>query len=220
MGNDTNQHDLCPDPEQLLADVYELFDEILTLCGTGKLTINHSIARRVQELDEKFGLSKNDLLHIIFTDYLRTKSYQRFDPAKGKLVTFLLKITSNQLNQIRRKCKAVLKGCNMMISLDEFYAGFPIAENARLGSSLSFWERQGASSVATRTTPEDILMEKELWDLFEGHFGKFDAEVIMEGKDREAAAEELGMEYFSYCKRLQRFKASFVPVLAGAGYIN
>jgi hypothetical protein len=218
MGNDTCQNDLYPGPEELLSEAYVLFDDILS--GTGKLKINVSIAKMVQELDEKYGVSKNDLLHIIFTNYLRTKSYQRFDPAKAKLVTYLLKITTNQLNMIWRDCNAGHMRFDRMISWEEFYAGSEVDEEDRLGYSLGYWERRGVAGLSTQTTPEDILAEKELRNLFEGHYGKFDADVIREGKDRKAAAEELGMEYFSYCKRLQRIKTSFTPVLAGAGYIN
>ena len=217
MGNDSNEQELYPDHEEQLAESYRLFNDILS--GTGKLNLNVSIAKKVKELD-KHGLSKNDLLHIIFANYIDSKSYHRFDRAKASLVTYLLNVTNNQLKQILRDCKAGHMGYDKLISWEEFYRDSDFDEEGRLGSSLGYWENRGVPGLSTKTTPEDILVEKELRDLLEEHYGKFDADIIMGGKDRKVAAKKLGMKYFSYCKRLQRNKDSFLPVLVVAGYIN
>jgi len=70
-----------------------------------------------------------------------------------------------------------------------------------------------------KTTPEDICIAKELLGLIMDHYGKDDAMVILGIKDREKMAEQLSMNYHSYCKRLQRKTTVFKQILKKCGYL-
>ena len=86
------------------------------------------------------------------------------------------------------------------------------------GSAISFLETLGADGLVDYTTPEDLVIAKELMELIIDHFGKDDAEVLLDYSDRQTESNRLSISYDTYCKRLSRKIKSFVPVLEAAGY--
>ena len=67
-------------------------------------------------------------------------------------------------------------------------------------------------------TPEDYLIAKELVELIQDHYGIDNADVLLGKKDRRSFAKEMGIDYYAYCKRLNRLTSAFKQVLADAGY--
>jgi len=86
------------------------------------------------------------------------------------------------------------------------------------GSSVSYLEKSGADGLVDYTTPEDLVIAKELLKIIFNHFGEDDARVLLGYKDRRTEAERLSISYDTYSKRLQRKITTFLPVLKEAGY--
>jgi hypothetical protein len=86
------------------------------------------------------------------------------------------------------------------------------------GSAISFLETLGADGLVDYTTPEDLVIAKELMALIIDHFGENDAEVLLGYSDRLSESARLSISYYTYCKRLSRKIKSFLPILKNAGY--
>ena len=76
----------------------------------------------------------------------------------------------------------------------------------------------GADGLVDYTTPEDLVIAKELMELIIDHFGEDDAEVLLGYSDRLSESARLSISYYTYCKRLSRKIDSFLPILENAGY--
>ena len=76
----------------------------------------------------------------------------------------------------------------------------------------------GADNLVDYTTPEDLIIAKELMELFMNNFGEDDTEVLLGYSDRHTEADRLSISYDTYCKRLSRKIHSFLPILKNAGY--
>ncbi len=76
----------------------------------------------------------------------------------------------------------------------------------------------GADDLVDYTTPEDLIIAKELMELIIDHFGENDAKVLLGYSDRHTEADRLSISYNTYCKRLSRKIRSFLPILKNAGY--
>ena len=76
----------------------------------------------------------------------------------------------------------------------------------------------GADGLVDYTTPEDLVIAKELIDLVIDHFGEDDADVLLGYSDRLSESARLSISYDTYCKRLSRKIKSFQPILENAGY--
>lgn len=198
----------------ILVESYLIFNQLLST--TGKLGITINIRRRVLELEKRYNLSKNDLLHTIYKNYLEKRCFEKYEISKSTLFTYLVNITLRQLQYIARQFRNTYDGCEM-ISWDEFYAD-PDDEEKRLGDSLSIWERRGHAALANRITPEDDTSALELKNLMRSHYGDFDTDVLCDVLDRETAATELDIPYDTYIKRLQRKTKNFLPILSAAGF--
>ncbi len=86
------------------------------------------------------------------------------------------------------------------------------------GSSISFLEKIGADGLVDYTTPEDLVIAKELLEIIINHFSENDARVLLGYTDRRTEAKRLSISYDAYNKRLQRKISAFLPVLKEAGY--
>ena len=90
------------------------------------------------------------------------------------------------------------------------------------GSAISFLENLGAEGLIDYTTPEDLIIAKELMELIIDHFGEDDADVLLGHSDRQTEANRLSISYDTYCKRLSRKIArkmdSLLLILKNAGY--
>ncbi|MBU4287891.1 MAG: hypothetical protein KKI12_06955 [Proteobacteria bacterium] len=193
-------------------DRNELLDEAYkhlkwALFSKGKLGINISIKRKVRYLKELYGISSEDLLHDIFENFVAKKHYEKFNPAKGKLSTFMTHYANLSLLNIIKKHNRLISN-NKKVSLPEDYED---TFDQKRRYSLSYLEKIDFSDgLIERKTPEDLYLAKELYEEMEEFFGKDDFEVLQEVRTRSEEARHKGIEYETYRKRLHRKKLDFL----------
>lgn len=103
------------------------------------------------------------------------------------------------------------------IPLSELYIGDRIP---RGGSSIEPYEREGMDGLINLNTPEDELIGKELMQMALDFFGDDDLSVLLGARDRKDEAERIGVDYYSYCKRLKRKTQKFRSHLENIGYFD
>ena len=91
------------DRNELLAEAYKNLE--WALFSKGKLEINKSIQRKVRYLTELYNIEPEDLLHDIFETFVLKKHYKKFNPATGKLSTFMTHYANNTLKNIIKRYK-------------------------------------------------------------------------------------------------------------------
>lgn len=183
------------------------------ISGNGNFKINRKIECKIRWLKDEFGLEANEILNDLFYEFLNKELYGKITPEKT-LSTFIVHTTNYGLNGQLRKQKQEKRNYPC-ISLDAL-----VEESADgyCGSAISFLERIGADGLVDYTTPEDIVIAKELMYLIIDHFGENDAKVFLGYSDRHTEANRLSIKYDTYCKRLSRKIISFLPILKNAGY--
>jgi len=185
----------------------------LTLSKPGKLKINRKIQYKKNILKKCFDLEDDEILNILFDRFLEGEIYIKYEPHKA-LSTFIVYCTDYNLNRELRKQRTTAKNYPE-VSFDDIS---PDGEYGDSSSSLPYLKSLGIEGLFEQTTPEDIYIAKELLGLIMDHYGKNDAKVILGIADRKEMAENLTMNYHSYCKRLQRKTASFKQILKNHGY--
>lgn len=198
----------------LIKESYFLFEKVLRNKGT--LLINRKIYETVSALYERHGLTSNDLLHSIFTDYLEKSLYLKHDPGKTKLSTFVLHCTYYLLKEIEKKYARLFKHYKETPLILDCPEEEQLSE--RIGISINILENGGHPGLVTSDTPEDLLIANELLGLFENNFSDLEMEVLLGKTDRFSAAEKIAVGYETFKKHLQRKINLFKPVLADLGY--
>jgi len=197
--------------QELLNQSYQQFEQ--TLSGNGNFKINRIIKYKTRRLKFEFGLEYNEILSDLIYEFLRKKLYEKITPDKT-LSTFIVHTTNYGLNVQLRKHQQEKRNYPR-ISLDSLAEE---SSDGYCGSAVSFLETLGADGLVDYTTPEDLIIAKELQDLIIDHFGEDDAEVLFGYSDRLSESNRLSICYDTYCKRLSRKRHSFVSVLKAAGY--
>lgn len=200
------------DRNELLNESYSQFQWSLSSCG--KYEINQMIQRKVEYLSEAYGLERRDIRQHLFENFLARKHYQKYDPGKTKLSTFVTHYTNLSLANLIRRYD----------TLNKNYREIPLDERTddgrdSRGCSLAYLEGLGHEGVVDWMTPEDNYNGKELWNLIVEFFDKDDLLVLMGFKDRGAEARRLGIEYHTYRKRLNRKVLAFKSLLKELGYL-
>jgi hypothetical protein len=197
--------------QELLNQSYQQFNQ--TLSGKGNFKINRIIGYKSRRLKYQYGLEMDEILNGLFDEFLRKHLYEKITPEKT-VSTFIVHTTNYGLNiQLRKQQQE--KRNYPSISLDGLAKE---SSDGYCGSAVSFLEDLGADGLVDYTTPEDLVIAKELMDLIIDHFGEDDAEVLLGYSDRLSESNRLSISYDTYCKRLSRKIHSFVPVLKDAGY--
>ena len=160
----------------------------------GLYSHNKSIQANLWLLCEKYGFSRDDLLAMLVIDFAERHCLENFDPVKRasqpvyvtRKVDWLLK----DLKRHRKKAEP-----------DPLDLKDPVPE--------SFLEKLDVEGIVDPTTPEDLLIEKELREEMFRFFGPEDAEVILGRRDRRTEADRRDIAYDAYCKRLYRKTLAF-----------
>jgi len=201
--------------QELLNQSYQQFKQ--TLSSNGNFKINRIIGYKTRRLKYDYGLEDDEILNGIFDEFLSKNIYEKITPDKTPdktLSTFITHTTNYMLStQIREQQRE--KRNHPRISLDSLAKE---SSDGYCGSAVSFLEMQGADGLVDNTTPEDLVIAKELMGLIIDHFGEDDAEVLLGYSDRLSEANRLSISYDTYCKRLSRKIHSFMPILKNAGY--
>ncbi len=197
--------------QELLNQSHQQFKQALS--GNGNFKINRIIGYKIGRLKYQYGLEMDEILNGLFDEFLRKHLYEKITPEKT-LSTFIVHTTNYGLNiQLRKQQQE--KRNYPSISLDGLAQE---SSDGYCGSAASFLETLGADGLVDNTTPEDLVIAKELMELIIDHFGEDDAEVLLGYSDRLSESNRLSISYDTYCKRLSRKIHSFVPVLEAAGY--
>ena len=175
--------------------------------------INRIIGYKARRLKDEFGLEDDEIHNAIFCEFLSKKLYEKITPDKT-LSTFIVHTTYYVLSSQLRKEKQEKRNYprNSLDSLAEE------SSDGYCGSAISFLETLGADGLVDYTTPEDLVIAKELMEHIIDHFGEDDAEVLLGYSDRQSESNRLSIDYYTYCKRLSRKIHSFLPILKNAGY--
>ena len=197
--------------QELLNQSYQQFKQALS--SNGNFKINRIIGYKSRRLKYEYGLEDDEILNAIFCEFVSKKLYEKITPDKT-LSTFIAHTTNYGLNGELRKHQQEKRNYPR-ISLDGLAEE---SSDGYCGSSISFLGELGADGLVEYTTPEDLVIAKELMELIYDHFGEDDAEVLLGYKDRRTEAERLSIRYDTYCKRLSRKIRSFLPILKDAGY--
>lgn len=192
-------------------DRNELLDEAYkhlkwALFSKGKLGINISIKRKIRYLKELYGISSEDLHHDIFERFVAKKHYEKFNPAKGKLSTFMTHYANLSLLNIIKKHKR-LNSNNKKVSLPEDKED---TFDQKRRYSLSYLEKINFSDrLVERRSPEDLYLAKELYKKMEEFFGEDDFKVLQGVRTRSEEAKRKGIDYETYRKKLYRRRLDF-----------
>ena len=197
--------------QELLNQSYQQFEQALSNNRTFK--INRIIGYKTRRLKYEYGLEDDEILNVLFDEFLSKKLYEKITPEKT-LSTFMVHTTNYGLNvQLRKQQQE--KRNYPSISLDGLAEE---SSDGYCGSAISFLEMLGTDGLVDYTTPEDLVIGKELMELIIDHFGEDDAEVLLGYSDRHTESNRLSIRYETYCKRLSRKIQSFLPILKNAGY--
>ena len=197
--------------QDLLNQSYQQFEQALS--GNGNFKINRIIGYKSRRLKFEFGLEDDEILNGLFVEFLDKKLYEKITPEKT-LSTFIVHTTNYVLNVQLRKHQQEKRNCPR-ISLDSLAEE---SSDGYCGSAISFLKTLGADGLVDYTTPEDLVIAKELMELIMDHFGEDDAKVLLGYSDRQTESNRLSISYDTYCKRLSRKIHSFMPILKNAGY--
>jgi hypothetical protein len=200
------------DRDELLADAYKNLK--WALYGKGKFEINGSIQRKVKYLTELYNLDLEDILHDIFEKFVSKKHYEKFDPAKGKLSTFMTHYANlNLLNIIKKYNRINSKEISLPDDYEETF-------DQKRRYSISYLENGALTDgLSEKRTPEDCYLENELLGLMKEFFSDDDFAVLTGMKTRQEVAQEIGLTYQTYRKRLYRKQTLFVSIMEESGYL-
>jgi hypothetical protein len=192
----------------LLRKVYRDMNDYLLKKGNWK--INHSINNTVKTLKKRYHLSKNDILHHIYLEFISKEHYLKYDPGKFKRTTFTVNCTYYMLKNLLRKLERLkMKPHFSTVSLDEDY----------LENALVSWQPGFCPGLSNRITPEDEYIGMELQGIVDDYFDEFDGQVLSGYSDRHEMADQQNIKYNTYCKHLCRKIDDFMTVLSGTGYL-
>jgi len=193
----------------------ESFETMLKiLSNKGTLDMNRKINYKIDRLRKDHGFKRKEILSSLAEAYLIKKLYEKYR-AENALSTFILHSINYMLNGMLRKCDTQRRHFHE-ISLEKMLR--ECTGNLE-EVSLDFLSRLGADCLVEFTTPEDLIIGKQLFELMINHYGIEDVMVLLGYEDRKTAADRLNLTYESYCKRLLRKTLLFLPVLDQAGYL-
>ena len=201
-----------------MENIADLPDQSLELLlkivsNKGKLKINRQIHYKINLLCQKYGFEFDEVINLFVELYLSKKMFEKYT-FENAFSTFIVHCVNYTLNGLLRKCDTHRRHFHE-ISLEKIIRD----STGNLDEvSLDFLDRINATGLVDFTTPEDMLIGKELLGLMIKHYGRENVLVLLGYEDRQAAADRLGMQYESFCKRLSRKTLLFLPVLNQAGY--
>ena len=158
--------------QELLNQSYQQFEQALS--GNGNFKINRIIGYKSRRLKFEFGLEDDEILNGLFVEFLDKKLFEKITPDKT-ISTFIVHSTNYGLSSQLRKEKQEKRNYPR-ISLDSLAEE---SSDGYCGSAISFLENLGADGLVDYTTPEDLVIAKELTELIIDHFGEDDAEVLL-----------------------------------------
>ena len=196
------------DRNELLAEAYKKLE--WALFSKGKLEINGSIQRKVKFLTERYNIEPYDLLHDIFETFVSKEHYEKFNPAKGKLSTFMTHYANLSLLNMIKKYKR-LNSNNKKNSLPDDYEDS--SDLNKRHTSIYLEDSNFTEGFVERNSPEDLYIKKEFLEKLVEFFGEDDLEVLQGDRTRREESNRKGIDYDTYRKRLYRKRLDFIQEL-------
>jgi len=198
---------------EMLKICYELFE--ITLNKIGKFDHNEQILRKVRRLKDFYDLEEKEILHMVYDEFMSKGIFEKYNPEKTKITTFIAHCTNYILSGIIRSLDTRGKHYKEIL-LSDFEKKEPLDD--RVGLPGNYLERLGVEGVVEKTTPEDFTIAKELLEHMSRFFEESEMEVLLGAGDRNSAAEKLSIEYSAFRKRLYRKVKLFQTLLKQMDY--
>ena len=205
--------DCCNEKQRwLLADIYKLMNHFISdEDETKRRGIKITIYNRVQTLKEDYLLSKNDILHFIYDEFITKEHYLKYNPDKSRRTTFTAHYTYYSLESLLRKLRRKkMKPYFSTISLDADCLDYGCPYKG-----AGYFPR-----LSNPDTPEDECARIQLQEIVDDFFDDLDHRVIFGDLERQDAAKERNVTCDAYYKSFQRKLNEFRTVLSGTGYFN
>lgn len=182
-----------------------------------KKGIQKAIQRKSKYLYHRYGITRTDICANFYFTLRRRKIHLKFDPSRSSLESYVAWSLFYLLLTMVQQCQRHLQKSNT-IPLSELEIGQKIS--GRLGCSVIPYENRGIYELINPNSPEDEYIGKELIHIAHDFFGDDDLSVLLGLRDRSDEAERLGIDYYTYCKKLKRKTLQFRCHLEEIGYID
>jgi hypothetical protein len=183
---------------------------------SGKFGIQKSIQYYVKHLYYRYGITRDQICSRLFYDFRNRKRHIKYDPSRSPLEKYVAWFAYYGLLAIKDQCLRHLNK-SKTVPLSELENGEKIS---RIGCSTQPYEKQGIEALTNSVSPEDELIGKELLLMAEDFFNEHDLAVLLGGRDRHEEAVRLQIDYYTYCKRLNRKILRFRTHLENIGYFD
>jgi hypothetical protein len=181
-----------------------------------RLKITPHINRTVKYLFARHGIERKEIYNHLFTVFWEREKHLKWDPSKSPFQVYVTLFVHYELKSLRRLLDNGLKK-ERTIPLSQLEYDNTID---RSGMSTSRYESDGIDGLINAVSPEDELIGRELMQIADDFFGHHDLAVLLGARDRCDEARRLGIDYFSYCKRLNRKVERFRSYLEDIGYTD
>lgn len=182
----------------------------------GRFGILNSINRNVKQLYHRYGITRDEIGSRLKYTFLKRSRHIKYDSDRASIDSYVAWFVYYEVLTLMDECQRRLKRCRT-IPLSELDIGERVS---RIGASVEPYERQGSDGLTNYDSPEDEIIGKELMQMALDFFGKDDLEVLLEARARTEEAERLGIDYYTYCKRLKRKVERFRSHLEAIGYFD
>jgi hypothetical protein len=178
-----------------------------------KLKLKNSITQLVHYLYHGFGITRQEIESQLYWKFKTRERHLKYDPSRSNLEVYVGYFTYYALLDLVCECKRCKDKCRE-IPLSQLPHGDSVSTMGRPANNLEI------DGLIDYETPQDVTMGKELMELAKKYFSKTDLAVLLEASDRHAEADRLGINYNTYCRRLQRRVNKFRFFLQNIGYLD
>ena len=178
-----------------------------------KLKLKNSITQLVHYLYHGFGITRQEIESQLYWKFKTRERHLKYDPSRSNLEVYVGYFTYYALLDLVCECKRCKEKCRE-IPLSQLPFGDYVSTMGRPANNLEI------DGLIDYETPQGVTMGKELLEMAQSHLGKNDLAVLIGASDRHDEADRLGIDYNTYCRRLQRKVKQFRSFLKGIGYLE
>ena len=163
----------------------------------------------MKTLTREYDLLVKDIIDDLFSNYWERGHYKKFDPAKGSLNNWIARYVNLYLNHLIRKYAVRSPGDNGNQRLD--------AVDPRNTVNLRWVDKDNTKEdddlqpdyLIDRTTPEGLLLAKEMISFAADHFTATELNYMMGEIELDLAAYQSGCTSEAFRRKLDRRRQDF-----------